>query len=184
MAGGRGAAGGHGGQREPVTRGWPGAGPEPVGVPGVARPLGALRRALFGTPVALPDALLARWPELGAARWRRGGLALRVGGWCLGRATVSGITLGRTVFLTDAIGFPVPLLLHEVAHVHQFASSRVFPLAYCWQSLRHGYARNRFERDADAFAARVLAERPVAPGGAPAPRAVDGRPADLRTGGP
>ena len=137
------------------------------------RPLSRLPRrawaALLGRPLALPDALLARYPELGTVRWRRGGLPLRVGGWCLGRRTVAGITLGRTIFLADAAALAPALLLHELAHVAQFARERTFPLRYAWESLRRGYARNRYELEADAFAARTLAERP--PTGGPLPEA-------------
>jgi hypothetical protein len=131
-----------------------------------ARPLRAvarLVRALVGRAEAPPEALVARWPELGEVRWRRGGLPLRIGGWCLARATVSGITFGRTVFLHDRVGWPPALLLHELAHVRQFARDRAFPLAYAWESLRRGYSANRFEVEADGFAAQVLAERPVPP---------------------
>lgn len=127
---------------------------------------------LFGERASVPPDLLARYPMLAEARWRRGGLPLRVGGWCLGRATVAGITLWRTVWLARGIGWPPALLLHELAHVGQFASGPTFPLRYCWESLRHGYAANRYEREADAFAARALA------GAAPA---VEDRPRDGRS---
>jgi hypothetical protein len=124
--------------------------------------------ALFGRRFALPDALVARYPELAAVRWRAGGLPLRIGGWCLGRRTVAGITLGRTVFLANADALAPALLLHELAHVEQFARDRAFPLRYAWESLRRGYPRNRYELEADAFAARVLAERPPTRVGPPA----------------
>ncbi|MGZ8456380.1 MAG: hypothetical protein ACXWZ4_07260 [Gemmatirosa sp.] len=124
-------------------------------------------RALFGRPCALSTTLLARYPELAAVRWRVGGLPLRVGGWCLGRRTVAGITLGRTVFLADADALAPALLLHELAHVEQFARHRAFPLRYAWQSLLRGYPRNRYELEADAFAAGVLAERPPLRGASP-----------------
>ncbi len=115
--------------------------------------------AVWGQPLKLPPALLAAYPMLAQARWRRGGFAPRVGGWCLGRATVSGIALGRTVFLAPHCALDPWLLLHEFAHVRQFAQVKVFPLRYLWQSLRHGYQANRFEQDANNFATRVLAER-------------------------
>jgi hypothetical protein len=126
----------------------------------VSRAAGRLRRALLGRPESLPASLLERYPELAAVRWRRGGLPPRVGGWCLGRRTVAGITVGRTVFLADAAALAPALLLHESAHVAQFARERAFPLRYVWESLRRGYPRNPFELEADAFAAQVLAERP------------------------
>lgn len=118
-----------------------------------------VRSFIAGRPEALPPALVARYPELAGARWRRGGLALRVGGWCLGQSTVAGITLWRTVFLAEHVGVPEPLLLHELAHVQQFGQVRGFAVRYCWESIRHGYRGNRFEREADAFADRLLFER-------------------------
>ena len=125
------------------------------------RPFARVRDALVGRPLALPAALLTRYPELRGARWRVGGVALRVGGWCLGQASVSGITLWRTVFLAPRAALSPALLLHELRHVHQFQASRAFPVVYCWESLRRGYRSNRFEVDADAFAGRLLAERPA-----------------------
>ncbi len=92
-------------------------------------------------------------------RWRRGGLPPRVGGWCLGQSTVAGITLGRTVYLAPSAALAPELLLHELAHVEQFHRDRSFPLRYVWESLRRGYTHNRYEIEADAFAARLLAER-------------------------
>ena len=115
---------------------------------------------LIGTPFALPSTLLSTYPELRDVRWRRGGLALRIGGWCLGRATVSGITLWRTVWLSEGTPLDPELLLHELRHVHQFQEDRAFPFKYLWQSLRRGYLRNRYELDADAYAARRIADAP------------------------
>ena len=111
-----------------------------------------LAAPLIGAPIELPDALLARW--------RVGGLPPRVGGWCLGQRTVAGITLGRVIWLAPGVRLAPELLLHELAHTRQFARGRAFPLAYAWESIRRGYSRNRFETEADAFARRVLAERP------------------------
>jgi hypothetical protein len=110
-------------------------------------------RGLVGARMRLPPPLLSRYPELAGARWRRGGLPVRVGGWCLGRATVAGITLGRTVWLAPHAPLAPELLLHELRHVHQFAADRAFPLRYVWRSLRHGYQRNPYEADARQFAA-------------------------------
>jgi hypothetical protein len=127
-----------------------------------ARVLHAALGALVGHRMTLPPALLARYPELGDARWRRGGLPVRVGGWCLGRATVAGITLGRTIWLAPNAPLAPELLLHELRHVHQFAFDRAFPLRYVWRSLRHGYAQNPYEADARQFAAsRVTGSPPT-----------------------
>ena len=112
---------------------------------------------LIGAPFALPGSLIERYPELTTARWRRGGIALRIGGWCIGRATVSGITLWRTIFLSPRAALEPELLLHELRHVHQFQGDRAFPLRYLWGSLRHGYANNPYESDARAFATQRTA---------------------------
>jgi hypothetical protein len=111
---------------------------------------------LIGRPLRLPPELLDRFPALGEARWRMGGLPPRIGGAFVGQRTVAGITLWRTVFLADGCVPSVELLLHELGHVRQFAARRDFPLRYIWESVRRGYHRNRFEREAQAFAEAEL----------------------------
>jgi hypothetical protein len=119
------------------------------------RPWSRAWHALVGAPVALPSELLAQWPELARARYRRGGLPPRVGGWCLGTDTVGAITLWSTIWLGSRTRLDdVELLLHELRHVEQFARDRTFPLQYVWESARRGYHRNRFEVDAVRYAAR------------------------------
>jgi hypothetical protein len=86
---------------------------------------------------------------------------------CLGQSTVHGITLGRTVHLARGVGLPAGLLLHELAHVRQFARDRGFPVRYAWESLRRGYTRNRYEVEADAFAHEALARASARPGAPP-----------------
>jgi hypothetical protein len=115
---------------------------------------------LLGTAFTLPSPLLDRFPELGAARYRRGGLPVRVGGWLLGRASVSGITLWRTIWLAPNVPLDPELLLHELRHVHQFQEDRAFPLRYLWRSLRHGYTENPYEADARAYATRRMTGAP------------------------
>ena len=111
-----------------------------------------ISRALIGAAIALPAPLLARHPELRDASWRRGGLPPRVGGWFLGKRSVAGITLWQTVFLAPDVALDAELLLHELGHVRQFEASPWFPLCYIWASARRGYAGNRYEHDAQAFA--------------------------------
>ncbi|MBV9880216.1 MAG: hypothetical protein JO180_06945 [Gemmatirosa sp.] len=127
----------------------------------VARGAGRLAAPLIGHAIALPAPLLARYPELAEARWRVGGLPLRVGGWCLGQRTVAGITLWRVVWLAPGLRTGPELLLHELCHVRQFGGGRAFPVRYVWESLRRGYHHNRYEAEADAFAARILGDRPA-----------------------
>ena len=118
-----------------------------------------IRRALIGEPEQLPAELVARFPELSIIRLRRGGIPVRIGGWSLLQSTAAAITLWNTVFLAPGTPFDEELLLHELRHVHQFQSSRVFPLQYLLESLRRGYHQNRFELDAVAFAEARLASR-------------------------
>ena len=115
-------------------------------------------RPLIGRRTSLPQEITERYPELASVRWRRGGLPVRVGGWCLGQKTVSAITLWRTIWLAPGAPLSVELLLHESRHVQQFEASAVFPILYLWESLRRGYVRNRFEVDARAYATTRLRE--------------------------
>lgn len=120
---------------------------------GIADAFAALAAPLIGRSTTLPRELVDRYPELADAHWRRGGLPVRVGGWCLGRRAVSAITLWHTIWLDTESPPSDELLLHEIRHVAQFEASAAFPLLYLWESLRRGYFRNRFEVDARAYAA-------------------------------
>ena len=119
--------------------------------------------AIMGRAVDLPPQLAEEYPELREARYRFGGLPLRIGGWSLGSTTVSGITLWRTIWVEPNIKWEAELLLHEIRHVQQFQASVSFPLRYIWESLRRGYHGNRFERDARRYASARLGQRGVSP---------------------
>jgi hypothetical protein len=130
----------------------------------LTNPLRYLWQSLAGAPDRLPADMAASWPELAGIRWRRGGLPPRFGGWLLGRPTVAGVTLWRTVYLAPGVEWEPQLLLHEYRHVEQFAGSALFPLLYLWESLVRGYSGNRYEADADLWAARrLLQETPLNP---------------------
>jgi hypothetical protein len=118
----------------------------------------SLASPLVGRRTSLPSEITVRYPELADVRWRRGGLPVRVGGWCLGQKSVSAITLWRTIWLAPGVPLSVELLLHEARHVQQFEASAAFPILYLWESLTRGYVRNRFEVDARAYAAARLRE--------------------------
>ncbi len=111
---------------------------------------------LIGRAEPLPLSLAERFPELGAARYRRGGLPARVAGWMLGQRSVSAITLWRTVFLAPEVPMSAELLLHELGHVHQFEAGVTFPVRYLWASARLGYHANPYEAEAQAFAVERL----------------------------
>ena len=114
--------------------------------------------AVIGEPIQLPVELTQRYPELAQAKYRRGGLAVRIGGWALGTSSAAAITLWRTIFIAPRTPLTAELLLHELRHVHQFLESWSFPFSYLWQSLRHGYARNAYEVDARRYSAARLNE--------------------------
>lgn len=113
-------------------------------------------KTLIGEPVQLPVELVQRYPELAQARYRRGGLPVRIGGWSLGTSTAAAITLWRTVFISPRTPLTAELLLHELRHVHQFLDSWTFPFSYLWQSIRYGYSRNAYEVDARRYSAARL----------------------------
>ena len=112
--------------------------------------------AVIGEPIELPPELLRLYPELAQARYRRGGLPVRVAGWALGMTSAAAITLWRTVFVAPSTRLDAALLLHELRHVHQFSEHKAFPVSYLWQSIRYGYTRNAYEVDARRYSASRL----------------------------
>jgi hypothetical protein len=129
--------------------------------------LARLGAVILGVPETIPEAWLARWPELATARWRRGGLPPMVPQWWFGEGSWT-ITLGRTVFLGPAARLDPELLLHEVRHVQQFGASPLFALRYLWELVRHGYHDNPYEADARRYARERLAAPVPAAARAPA----------------
>jgi hypothetical protein len=129
---------------------------------GVATTIGSLVEVFIapfvGRRTEIPSHLITRYPELRQVRWRRGGLPVRVGGWCLGQSTVSAITLWKTIWLAPQLAPSDELLLHEFRHVVQFEETPLFPILYLWESLRRGYFANRFEVDARNYAAARVRE--------------------------
>ena len=113
-------------------------------------------RALIGRVISLPAPLLAVYPDLASVQWRRGGLPVYIGGWCLGQRSVAAITLWRVVFLAADTPLDPELLLHELRHAYQFQASAAFPLLYLWESVHRGYVDNCYEVDARSYAARRL----------------------------
>jgi hypothetical protein len=114
--------------------------------------------AIIGRKIELPSHLTERYPELAEARYRRGGLPVRIGGWALGTASAAAITLWRTVFISPSTPITAELLLHELRHVHQFLERKTFPVSYLWQSIRYGYSRNAYEVDARQYSALRLGQ--------------------------
>jgi hypothetical protein len=115
-----------------------------------------LVRALIGERFDLPEDMIRRYPDLALAKYRRGGLPVRIGGWSLGTSSAAAITLWRTVFVAPSTVLDAELLLHELRHVHQFLEHKAFPVSYLWQSIRYGYTRNAYEVDARRYSASRL----------------------------
>jgi len=115
-----------------------------------------LIKALIGEKLDIPEDLLRRYPDLAQARYRRGGLPVRIGGWSLGTSTAAAITLWKTIFIAPNTALDPELLLHELRHVHQFLEHKSFPVSYLWQSIRYGYTRNAYEVDARRYSASRL----------------------------
>ena len=115
-----------------------------------------LVKALIGERLVLPEEMLRQYPDLAQARYRRGGLPVRIGGWSLGASTAAAITLWKTIFIAPNVVLDPELLLHELRHVHQFLEHKAFPVSYLWQSIRYGYTRNAYEVDARRYSASRL----------------------------
>jgi hypothetical protein len=115
-----------------------------------------LTAAVIGERIELPNELLARYPDLSAATYRRGGWPVRIAGWALGMSSAAAFTLWKTIFIAPAVRLDAALLLHELRHVHQFSEHKAFPVSYLWQSIRHGYSRNAYEVDARQYSASRL----------------------------
>src|SRR6266513_3099299 len=79
--------------------------------------------ALIGEPFELPPELLRRYPELANARYRRGGLPVRIGGWALGSSTAAAITLRRIIFLAPRT--PTKLTLADTLRPASAPSTRI-----------------------------------------------------------
>jgi len=120
---------------------------------------GRIVDALIGTPLTPAPHLVARWPELGRVRWRRGGIPPRIPALFFGTPSVA-VTLWSYVFLGPGLEPTPDLLLHELRHVQQFQSIRGFPMRYLWELARRGYRANRFEADARDYAAACLRDTP------------------------
>lgn len=96
-------------------------------------------------PVSLPDGSLIYLLE--QSWWAR------IAAWKLGSQQVA-MVLGNTIHLH---GVTAQLFLqdarwvrHELCHVQQYRrlGTLRFLVLYVWESIRHGYHNNRFEREA------------------------------------
>lgn len=94
-------------------------------------------------------------------RIKENSLLARIAALKLGVSQVA-ITLGNTIHLhrTAATEFLVDQrwVKHELAHVQQFRNHGFwrFIALYAWESLRHGYKENKYEKEA-----REKEEEPV-----------------------
>lgn len=63
---------------------------------------------------------------------------------------VIAITLWNRVYIRNRKPLSDTLIRHELCHVEQWYSIGTFkfPALYIWETIRHGYRNNRFEREA------------------------------------
>jgi len=63
------------------------------------------------------------------------------------RRKVKGFVLGNTVLLSDVADSDT--YDHEIVHVGQFIKAPfIFPLLYCFESIKNGYQCNQYEKEA------------------------------------
>lgn len=105
-------------------------------------------RVWLGEPMAAPPELPENAVPEGVVL-RRGRLVPRLGGLLARmRRPAAAVTLGRTIVVHPDVELTPSLLAHELAHVRQWQADPLFPLRYTWQTLRHGYRNNAYEREA------------------------------------
>lgn len=74
-----------------------------------------------------------------------------LGGWLsrLG-GPAAAVALRRTIVVHPDVPLTPRLLAHEIEHVRQWEEDLLFPLRYTLETLRRGYANNRYECQARA----------------------------------
>ena len=121
-------------------------------------PLSRMLQSLIGRAVELPPRLADQYPELRGARYRVGGLPLRVGGWTpRGCAPSPESRCGaRSGWIAACAGMRNCSCTRSAT----FSSFRPAQPSRCTtsgRSLRRGYYANRFEVDARRYASAQLA---------------------------
>jgi hypothetical protein len=103
---------------------------------------------VLGSPFLLPLDLRADLLPPGVVL-RRGRLLPALGGFFARMdGPAAAVTLGHTIVVHPDVRLTQRLLTHELAHVRQWQQDPLFPVRYTVETLRHGYLRNRYERDA------------------------------------
>lgn len=108
-------------------------------------------------PKELPEELLP-----GGVTLRRGRLVPLLGGWFarLG-GPAAAVALRRTIIVHPDVPLTPRLLAHELEHVRQWEEDLLFPLRYTFETVRRGYAQNRYEREARAAEASATSHPPT-----------------------
>lgn len=68
------------------------------------------------------------------------------------KGPAAAVTLGRTIVVNPEVRLTPHLLTHELTHVRQWESDRLFPIRYAIATLRHGYNDNPYEVEARTLA--------------------------------
>jgi hypothetical protein len=106
-----------------------------------------LVESVLGASFQPPPSLVPLVPP--GVRLRRGRLIPYLGGVMAGmKGSAAAVALRRTIILRPDVTLTRRLLLHELAHVRQWESDRLFAVRYSVETLRRGYLQNRYEREA------------------------------------
>jgi len=100
---------------------------------------------MLGRTLPLPENLQPQMlPE--GVRLVHGSFLPRIGGLFARMAgPAAAVTLGRFIVVHPNVRLTPRLLAHELEHVRQWQSDRLFPLRYALATLRHGYDQNPYE---------------------------------------
>jgi hypothetical protein len=103
---------------------------------------------VLGRRLVLPPELPASLVPPGVVL-REGRLLPVLGGFFARlRGPAAAVTLRHTIIVHPEVHLTSRLLTHELAHVRQWDEDLLFPLRYTLETLRRGYAQNRYERQA------------------------------------
>jgi hypothetical protein len=126
------------------------------------RVLARLADVVLGTrvpPEALPGAPLPPGVVVRRNRWipAIGGVTGNMQG------SAAAVTLGGTILVHPDAGIDEGLLVHELVHVRQWRSDRLFAVKYVAEWVRRGYWQNRYGVEAYAVERRFRAQETTEP---------------------
>lgn len=123
---------------------------------------GRLADAVLGprvSPRELPETPLPPGVTVRRNRW-----IPAIGGVTGGMdGSAAAVTLGGTILVAPRVRIDEGLLVHELVHVRQWRSDRLFAVRYVAEWVRHGYRQNRYEVEAHDVERRFRAQETTEP---------------------